>query len=273
METIVRYSTELQLKMDFNPPVLEFFVGPYGIRSKEPTVQLRSWYLFERLLVKIHPYISSMVEQVLLSFMDLLVIHITPKNAMFQSQDSDSDNESEQDVVFDSQLYLYQSAGLLIACMSKLDVAETLLQSLISNIKSRFQIVNPDQLVIMNIHHTIMAIGDIAKGFDSASRNSGEQLGTRIFGPAAETINEALERFEEYNIVRDATRYAFARLVNVMGRNILEKIPPLIGGLLRKSTTSELIDFLPFLGQLIHKFKVFCCEDELIVAFYSGFSG
>lgn len=41
-----------------------------------------------------------------------------------------------------------------------------------------------------------------------------------------------------------------------MGENILEKIPPLIGGLLRKSTTWELIDFLPFLGQLIHKFKV-----------------
>lgn len=41
-----------------------------------------------------------------------------------------------------------------------------------------------------------------------------------------------------------------------MGESILEKIPALIGGLLHKSTTWELIDFLPFLGQLIHKFKV-----------------
>lgn len=41
-----------------------------------------------------------------------------------------------------------------------------------------------------------------------------------------------------------------------MGENILDKIPHLIGGLLRNSSTSELIDFLPFLGQLIHKFKV-----------------
>jgi len=47
-----------------------------------------------------------------------------------------------------------------------------------------------------------------------------------------------------------------------MGENILEKIPPLIGGLLRKSTTWELIDFLPFLGQLIHKFKVRSCNDQ-----------
>ena len=41
-----------------------------------------------------------------------------------------------------------------------------------------------------------------------------------------------------------------------MGESILEKIPRLIDGLLRKSNTWELIDFLPFLGQLIHKFKV-----------------
>jgi len=40
-----------------------------------------------------------------------------------------------------------------------------------------------------------------------------------------------------------------------MGETILDKIPALISGLLGKSTTSELIDFLPFLGQLIHKFK------------------
>jgi Exportin-T len=41
-----------------------------------------------------------------------------------------------------------------------------------------------------------------------------------------------------------------------MGESVLDKIPLLIGGLLRKSTTWELIDFLPFLGLLIHKFKV-----------------
>lgn len=48
-----------------------------------------------------------------------------------------------------------------------------------------------------------------------------------------------------------------------MGENILDKIPHLIGGLLRNSTTLELIDFLPFLGQLIHKFKVTICQTSL----------
>ena len=42
----------------------------------------------------------------------------------------------------------------------------------------------------------------------------------------------------------------------MLGESILDKVPILIAGLLRKCTTSELIDFLPFLGQLIHKFKV-----------------
>jgi exportin-T len=206
METIVRYSTELQLKPDLIPPILQFFVGPFGIRSKESTVQLRSWYLFERLLVKIQEHIPSMSKQILISFTDLLIIHVTPSTSMFQSQDSDSDNESEQDVFFDNQLYLFQSAGLLIAIMhrSDLDVAENLLNSLISNIKSGIGHPNLDPLVVMNIHHTIMAIGDIAKGFDGARGESRQQIGTRLFAPPTETILEALGRFEESNVVRDA---------------------------------------------------------------------
>jgi exportin-T len=117
-----------------------------------------------------------------------------------------------------------------------------------------------------------MAIGDVAKGFESAgdlSIASRQEAGPRLFTAPSETILKALERLEEFVLIRDAVtatpfnlannvkaRYAFARLVAVMGENILDKIPLLIGGLLRKSNTWELIDFLPFLGLLIHKFKV-----------------
>jgi len=47
-----------------------------------------------------------------------------------------------------------------------------------------------------------------------------------------------------------------------MGESILEKVPRLMTGLLQNSTTSELIDFLPFLGQLIHKFKVIVATQQ-----------
>jgi len=62
-------------------------------------------------------------------------------------------------------------------------------------------------------------------------------------------------------------RYAFARLVNVLGTEILPYIPPLIDGLLNESEISELVDFLPFIGLLLHKFKVLFSSSSLLLSF------
>lgn len=210
MEIIVRYSSELQLQPDLIHPVLEFFVGPYGIHSDEPQVQLRAWYLFERLLVKMQSNVGPMSAQILAAFTDLLQINIAPTSkSSFQTADSDSDSESEQDVVFDNQLYLFQSAGLLIAFMhgTNLKAGEDLVESLITNINAHLEVASPDQAVVLNIHHTIMAIGDVAKGFDSANDAPGlsrQQIGNRLFTPASETILKALARFEDSGLIRDA---------------------------------------------------------------------
>ena len=209
---MVRYSTELQLQPDLIPAVLEFFIGPFGIHSSQTQVQLRAWYLFERLLVKMQKNITSMSEQILVAFTDLLQIKVTlASDSTFPTVESDSESDSEQDVIFDNQLYLFQSAGLLIASMhtTNFNPGESLLQSLITNINERLQLAQSDQAVILQIHHTIMAIGDVAKGFDGANDGptlSHQQLGNRLFSPASETILKALERFEESSYIRDAVR-------------------------------------------------------------------
>jgi exportin-T len=212
MEIMVRYSTELQLQPDLIPTVLEYFVGPFGIHSSEAQVQLRAWYLFERLLVKIQNNITSMSEQILAAFTDLLQINVSSSStSTFRSADSDSESDSEQDMVFDNQLYLFQSAGLLIASMhtTNFKAGETLLQSLITIINERLQLTQSDQVVVLKIHHTIMAIGDVAKGFDGSNDGpmlSRRQIGNRLFSLASETILKALARFEESSYIRDAVR-------------------------------------------------------------------
>jgi len=211
MDIIVRYSSQLQLRSDLIPPVLEFFVGTMGIQSDEARVQLRSWYLFERYLVKVQRNIAPMSDQILVAFTDLLQIRITTSNPPIQAPDSDSDNESEHDVFFDSQLYLFQAAGLLIALMdaTKLEVAEALLQSLIANVNEKTRLAPSDQTLVVNIHHTIMAIGDIAKGYDGAddgSTMSRQSVGNRLFAPASEVILEALANFEDSSLIRDAVK-------------------------------------------------------------------
>jgi exportin-T len=201
---MVRYSTELQLQPSLLSPVLEFFVGPSGIHSTEAHVQLRAWYLFERFLIKIQGNISAMAEQLLSAFMDLLQIDVTAPS--ISTADSDSESNSEQDLVFDNQLFLFQSAGLLIASLQSTNfkAGEVLLRSLNANIDARVRSPAQDSMTILIVHHNIMAIGDIAKGFDNSVIQSRRQFGHRLFSSANETILTALMRFQDSSSVRDA---------------------------------------------------------------------
>jgi exportin-T len=209
MEINVRYAAELRLQADLIPRVLEFFAGPLGIHSNETQVQLRSWYLFERLLGKLQINVGTMLEQILSALTDLLQIHVSSTSAMLESSDTDSESDSEHDVFFDSQLYLFQLVGLLIASMETSDLAirQAVLVSLNANINQLVQNPSPDQPVVLSIHHTIMAIGNVAKGYDGASAVSvlpRQEIGHRLFAPSTDMILKALTRFEDSAPIRDA---------------------------------------------------------------------
>jgi exportin-T len=211
MEIIVRYSTMLEVQPDLIPPVLEVFVGRLGIHSSEARVQLRAWYLFSRLLGKIQKDAGPMSDQIIRAFTDLLEIRIKP-SLSFELRDSDSDSDSEQDTFFDSQLYLFQAAGLLTALTrnSNFEVGQALLRSVTENISERLKIAPPNQSVILHVHHSIMAIGDFAKGFDGAGDmtvSTRQDVGTRLFTAPSETILKGLERLEESLLVRDAVSF------------------------------------------------------------------
>jgi len=184
--------------------VLEFFVGPSGIHSTEAHVQLRAWYLFERLLIKIQDNVAPMAEQVLNAFVDLLQIDVPVSS--ISAADTDSESNSEHDVVFDNQLFLFQSAGLLVASLQSTNfkAGEGLLQCLNTNIESRVQQQAQDSMTILIVHHIIMAIGDVAKGFDDSVIQSRRQFGPRLFSSATETILRALLRFQDSSSIRDA---------------------------------------------------------------------
>jgi exportin-T len=203
---MVRYSAELQLQPSLLSPVLEFFVGPSGIHSTETHVQLRAWYLFERLLIKIQDKVSPMAEQVLGAFINLLQIDVTASS--ISTADSDSESTSEQDVVFDNQLFLFQSAGLLIASLQSTNfkAADGLLQSLTGTIDARVQLQAQDPVTILTVHHNIMALGDIAKGFDNSAIQSRRQFGHRLFSLPSDSILRALVTFQDSSSVRDAVR-------------------------------------------------------------------
>jgi len=210
MDILVRYSTEVQLQSNLIHSVLEFFVGQFGIHSPELRVQFRAWYLFDRLLSKFQKDIAPISEQILSTFTDLLVIR-PPMilDTSFESIDSDSENESDRDVFFDNQLYLFQSAGLLTALShsSNFEIGQALIRALEGTINENLQGSRLNQQGAHYVHHSVMAIGDMAKGFDNAadvSSGSRQQTGTRFFYPASETVLKALSVYEDFSQIRDA---------------------------------------------------------------------
>lgn len=52
------------------------------------------------------------------------------------------------------------------------------------------------------------------------------------------------------------TRFAFARILATTGPTITSYIPQLMGNLLTHFEPTELVDFMNFIGLLIHKLQV-----------------
>lgn len=134
-----------------------------------------------------------------------------------------------------------------------------------------------DLIPIVKVHHIIMALGNIAKGFPDypTSVPQGYLMPPlEVFAQVAQAILVCLEAMNIFKVVRDAvghiilflwailiaaprqTRFAFARILATAGPTVTHFIPPLMSNLLAHFQPSELVDFMNFIGLLIHKLQV-----------------
>jgi len=65
----------------------------------------------------------------------------------------------------------------------------------------------------------------------------------------------SLGAMKEFKVVRDATRFAFARIFATTGPEVTELIPSLMDNLLAHFEGSELVDFINFVNLLVHKLQ------------------
>lgn len=188
--------------------------------------------------------------------------------------------------MFDSQLYMFETAGILINVLFRskeqqtpllLSVVKPLLDDLSVNLQTTTK-GTQDVMPIIKVHHIIMALGNIAKGFpDWPSPVPEEWIGPPldVFGQVGQAILVCLGAMNVFKVVRDAvsllwhrlssvfrtqvylqTRFAFARIIATTGPNVTHFIPPLMVNLLAHFEPSELVDFMNFIGLLIHKLQV-----------------
>ncbi|KAG9225031.1 hypothetical protein CCMSSC00406_0001818 [Pleurotus cornucopiae] len=264
-EAVTRYSDFFKVRKDCIMPTLEVMVDTRGLHSQDSTVRSRAFYLFYRFIKENKTdFPSSVAVNLVEGIRDLLQIEV---------ELPEIDEDSTKDILtealstpsrFDSQIYLFETVGVLCSLLKSpeeqsallLSVAKPLLDELSTNLQASTSSMEPT--AILRVHHIIMALGNIAKGFPDfpSPVQPGHVLPPlEVLQQIAQAIIVCLEAMNVYKVVRDASRFAFARILATAGPSVTQYIPPLMANLLNRFEPSELADFMTFIGLLIHKLQ------------------
>ncbi|CDO52609.1 similar to Saccharomyces cerevisiae YKL205W LOS1 Nuclear pore protein involved in nuclear export of pre-tRNA and in re-export of mature tRNAs after their retrograde import from the cytoplasm [Geotrichum candidum] len=253
---------------------LETFVSPLGVHNPNKRVQIRSWYLLYRFIKSVRILVGDISQSIFTSIESLLEIKATLPA-----------EETATDPAFDNQLYLFELCGLLLSSSSEnLSLVKRILDPIFQDMeKSLESPVTP--LTSLQIHHDLMAIGTFARGFhDYGSATSNNEDTPRPLDPwvfeqfntATNVVTTTLERMGNFKVIRDAARFAIARLIPLLGMDILPKVTRLITCFLEQCSVEEMTDFLGFLGNLLHKFRkeegMFVMFDMLMTPLFERFT-
>ncbi|KAF7327748.1 Exportin-T [Mycena kentingensis (nom. inval.)] len=287
-ETVSRYPDFFKVRKECILPTLEAMIGTRGIHHENATHRSRVFYLFYRFVKEIKNDIPTDVAvNVANSIRDLLTIEVT----LPDGDDSDSTGDPLTDAIkssaFDSQLYLYETVGTLCSLLYRTpDQLSSLLVSFIrpmmSDLSDNLQAFrtkgSQDVVPIVKVHHGIMALGNIAKGFpDYPNPLPPDYIPppVELFTEIAQAILVCLEAMNVFKDLREAARFAFTRILASAGPNVAHFIPQLMSNLLAHFEPAELVDFLNFIGLLVHKLQeqLFSVLDELITPLSAHITG
>ncbi|KAL2866238.1 Ran GTPase-binding protein LOS1 [Aspergillus lucknowensis] len=289
MEICVRYSSFFQTHTHLIPGVLESFLQLAHHPLKK--VRTRGWYLFQRLVKQLRGQVSNVAEKVVEALGDLLVIQAElPSEGSDGDEMSSEDHEGSADAVFNSQLYLFEAVGIICSAPGNpRDKHAAYAQSVLTPIFADMErhlgpAKSGDERALLQIHHDIMALGTLARGFsdwtpgaNSVSREAPVPEVFDAFSQVQEATLVALESLKTSFNIRTASRFAFSRLIGVLSLRILPQLPRWIDGLLTEtSSRDEMALFLRLLDQVIFEFKseIYPILDTLLTPFLSRvFSG
>ncbi|TIB02398.1 hypothetical protein E3P94_01132 [Wallemia ichthyophaga] len=268
-EMIVRYVDILFARKELIDPILSAFVGDRGIHNQSLNVKARNFYLFQRFTMLARRFIpANFVPKLLESITDLLVLSVDVLPLEQGDSYQDVLSKSVNTIgLFHYQLNLYEAIGCILAKLSDIPTNQVnylnqIIQPLLASLQQSLQ-SSPDQVEnILNVHHTILAIGHLAKGLpepsliqQSSSLEQPPPPYSEPFVQSTQAIFVVLDQMSQYKVIRDASRFTFAQIVSSTGFAILNHVPAFVNGLLGRLEMNELSDFLTFLNMLVHKLK------------------
>lgn len=269
MELCVRYVQIFEQNTNLIPQALEDFVRL--AHSDHAKVRYRGWYLFSRFVRGVKRCIGEVSQTIIQAISDLLVIKAELRDASEDGEDEDEDSgsgsEIHNDTVFNSQLHLFDAIGCIasahsVPLQSKLLYIQSAINPLFADLERALPAAkNNDERSVLQVHHDIMALGTIARGFTDwmPGSNQGEKPADEIqadFERAAEAVLVSLEALKSSVVIRTAARFSFSRLIGGMGAATLQQLPRWIDALLTQSSSKEEMNFfLRILEQVIFGFR------------------
>lgn len=268
MEICVRYSTFFEANPQLIPRVLENFVR--FVHYDHVKVRNRSWYLFHRFVKILRQLVGNIAQTVIQAVSDLLPIKAElPQEGSDNDDMSSDDNERSPDTIFTSQLYLYEAIGCMcgthaVPVESQVILLQSVMDPLYTDLENHLTLArNGDARAVLQVHHLIMAMGTLARGFSdwtpantAPSSHPPADAVSKEFAKSAEAILVALESLNSSLDIRTAARFTFSRLIGVLGNRILPQLIRWIDGLLsRTSSKDEMAMFLRLLNQVVYGFK------------------
>jgi exportin-T len=263
MEICVRYHQFFEQNSQLIPKALQNFV--HLTHHNHVKVRSRSWYLFQRFVKPLRTQLGNVSHDIIQAVADLLTIKAELPEDSGDDMSSDEEDQSA-DALFNSQLYLFEAVGCIassptVSMENKKLYAQTIMNPLFADMEQTLgQARNGDERAILQIHHIIMAIGTLARGYSDWQPSSSTALPpTEVhdeFFKASEAILVALEALNSSMAIRNAARFAFSRLIAVLGVRLLQQLPSWIEGLVSQSSTAdEMGTFLKVLVQVMFTFK------------------
>lgn len=284
----MRYSSFFEHHGQLIPGVLESFLQLVHHPVKK--VRTRAWYLFHRLIKHLRAYIGNVAQTVIESLGTLLVIHAEIPSEGSDDEMSSEDHEGSADAVFTSQLYLFEAIGNICSTSTvpvdkQVFYAQTVMNPIFADMERHLGAAKSnDERSVLQIHHDVMALGTLARGFSDWMPGSASSTASPTPPDVAETFVQisdatlvALESLKSSFNIRTAARFAFSRLIGILGARNLPQLPRWIDGLLTQSSTKdEMALFLRLLDQVIFGFKteIYSILDTLLTPFLQRvFSG
>ena len=253
-EIVTRYSAFFETQISLISDVLGSFLDTRGLFHRNQSKRLRAQYLFLRFVRSLRSFLPQYVVGIITSLQPLLVVG-TPEITTVEELSVNTD------------LYVFEAVGYMISVPTIPDAEKCRYLSIIVNpMLGRIETVldtlieTPTFPLVGELGNIICAIGAISKGFPdfSSVTTTSPSTGNEWKQPfllTLQAIGLVLERYCGFKSIREAAKFAMQRLSGCIGPVVLDVLPKMVSsGLLAGESSQELLDFLPFISQIIFKF-------------------